>query len=180
MCKIDELHSADQLHLEDMHSLRHQAKERSKRLQKRYSEPSQLRMHAQVHGSETDDRYEVGMVRLVYSTMRKIRESKDYDHVYKRNSWTDLAGDMRHSIRVCLKAQTFIRLLADGADEPPSPAWKEAPSVQKQRMWVELLRYVSEKTPNCGKAAAQLEDKASTTSSPFVPGIMRAAHASIA
>lgn len=140
----------------DVNILKQQAKADKKRLQELYNRPSQLRIH-QVHSQhdapalvnpsshclgDTD----VGMVRLAYKKIRSLREEKDYENTYKRNSWKDLVGDLRHGIRVCMKAQAFINILVEATDKKQECCvdqdWCVNPSIEKQRMWTELLSFV--------------------------------------
>jgi hypothetical protein len=148
-------------------------KEQSKRIQKLYKQPSQLSLPiwhdsaptAMQESNYTADTCEVGMVRLVYSKIRSLRESKDYDNVYKRNSWKDLVGDLRHSIRVCLKVQGFINMLLESSENrKDSPSWAANASLEKQRVWMELLKYLGDSKSSEGRslggklAAKELEN----------------------
>lgn len=131
-------------------------KSQSKKLQSLYRKPSRLQL---MDKDDIGGNCEVGMVRLVYSKIRSLRETKDYENVHKRNSWKDLVGDLRHGIRVCLKAQAFIEVLSDAAragKEPSSPAW--CIDVEKQRVWMELLGSLGEATPKGSTADKELEN----------------------
>merc|ERR1719329_44588 len=132
--------------------LREEAKEdemgavvQKKRLQEIYCKRSKLCLRQIAHQDIGDS--DAGMVRMVYSKVRSLREKKDYDNVYKRNSWKDLVGDLRHVIRVCLKAQGFINIMLESSinNQPPSPSmtWCVNYSLQKQKMWMEMLSFIN-------------------------------------
>jgi hypothetical protein len=126
--------------------LQMESKSRKKRLHELYNKPSHLcipQMHVASHQcpGETD----VGMVRLAYRKIRSLREAKDYENVHKRNSWKDLVGDLRHGIRVCMKAQGFVNILMESSKrkrEPISLSWCANASLENQRMWMDLLSFV--------------------------------------
>lgn len=140
----------------EVNILKQQANADKKRLHELYNRPSQLRIHqvtSQHHASalgtpsshylgDTD----VGMVRLAYQKIRSLREEKDYENTYKRNSWKDLVGDLRHGIRVCIKAQAFINILAEASGKNQdcciNQDWCVNPSIEKQRVWTELLSFM--------------------------------------
>jgi len=154
---LDEEYDEEQAEIDSL-------KEQSKRIKKLYTQPSQLSLPVwhdsaptEMHESDfAPDTCEVGMVRLVYSKVRSLRESKDYDNVYKRNSWKDLVGDLRHGIRVCLKVQGFINLLLESSEKrKDSPCWAANPSLEKQRVWMELLNYIGDSETAEGKIPAK-------------------------
>lgn len=155
--KTDQMvETIDEEAVAEVNILKHQASTDKKRLHELYNRPSQLRIHqvtSQHHASargtpsshclgDTD----VGMVRLAYQKIRSLREEKDYENTYKRNSWKDLVGDLRHGIRVCIKAQAFINILVEASGKKQdcciSQDWCVNPSIEKQRVWTELLSFI--------------------------------------